>query len=51
MIRYFESIPEVPKLVDRVNPASWMIEISMPSTEARMGVDLADAFAQSENFR
>lgn len=51
MIRYFESIPEVPKLVEGVNPASWMIEISMPSTESRMGIDLADAFARSNTFR
>ena len=25
LIDYFESIPDVPKIVDTVNPATWMV--------------------------
>ena len=25
LIDYFESIPDVPKIVDKVNPATWMV--------------------------
>ena len=28
LIDYFESIPDVPKIVDRVNPATWMVRRS-----------------------
>ncbi|KAJ0052683.1 hypothetical protein Pint_00783 [Pistacia integerrima] len=41
LIKYFEGISRVPKIKDNYNPATWMLEITSPSTEALRGLDFA----------
>ncbi len=48
LVRYFEGLPGVPKLREGINPATWMLEISTGAQEQRLGLDFADAFADSE---
>ena len=51
LISYFQAIPGVPRITAAVNPATWMLEISTVTAEARLQTDLADAFRQSQQFR
>ncbi|KAG6487497.1 pleiotropic drug resistance protein 2-like [Zingiber officinale] len=48
LIEYFETIPGVPKIVEGVNPATWMLEISTPQVEASLNVDFAEIYSNSE---
>ena len=48
LVSYFEGIKGVPKLTEGINPATWMLEISTLTAEERIGLDFADAFADSE---
>lgn len=34
-----------------LNPATWVLDISTPAAEDRIGVDFADIFAKSEQAR
>ena len=34
-----------------INPATWVLDISTPACEDRIGVDFADIFAKSELAR
>ena len=47
LIRYFEAIPGVPRCREGLNPATWMLQISTPAMEKRIGVNFADQFAIS----
>uniref|UniRef100_A0A7N0VKM0 ABC transporter domain-containing protein n=1 Tax=Kalanchoe fedtschenkoi TaxID=63787 RepID=A0A7N0VKM0_KALFE len=51
MIRYFEGICTVPKIRADCNPATWMLEITSPSTEARLGLDFAQLYKESHLCR
>eukprot|EP00897_Mesotaenium_endlicherianum_P001115 jgi/Mesen1/11003/ME000098S10398 len=51
MIDYFQSIEGVPKISKGYNPATWMLEISSPAAADRLGLDFADIFAKSEQFK
>ncbi|KAK2364343.1 pleiotropic drug resistance protein [Trifolium repens] len=51
LIEYFEAIEGVPKIKVGYNPAAWMLEISSPSTEAQLGVDFAEIYANSAFYR
>ncbi|KAK2418393.1 pleiotropic drug resistance protein [Trifolium repens] len=51
LIEYFEAIEGVPKIKVGYNPAAWMLEISSPSTEAQLGVDFAEIYANSTLYR
>ncbi|KAH6554589.1 hypothetical protein KP509_1Z322800 [Ceratopteris richardii] len=47
LIEYFESIPGVPKIKEGQNPAAWMLEISSPLVEQKLGINFADIFQKS----
>ncbi|KAF6172206.1 hypothetical protein GIB67_024828 [Kingdonia uniflora] len=47
LIEYFEGIPGVPKIKDNYNPATWMLEITAPSVESRLGLNFADIYKES----
>ncbi|MCO5588731.1 hypothetical protein L7F22_042690 [Adiantum nelumboides] len=47
LIEYFEAIPGVRPITDGYNPATWMLEISSPSAEARLQVDFAKIYKDS----
>ena len=51
LIAYFEAVPGVPKITQGLNPATWMLEISTVTAEARLGRDLATQFQDSQQFR
>ncbi|XP_060175555.1 ABC transporter G family member 31 [Lycium barbarum] len=51
MIDYFQSIPGIPPIPSGYNPATWMLEISTPAAEERIGEDFAVLYRNSEQFR
>ncbi|KAG2451837.1 hypothetical protein HYH02_003613 [Chlamydomonas schloesseri] len=42
LIRHFEAQAGVPKYEPHLNPANWMLDVSAPAAERRMGVDFAE---------
>lgn len=44
-------LPGVPRITDGQNPATWMLEVSTPTIEAKLGVDFAEIYANSELYR
>uniref|UniRef100_A0ACD5TSL6 Uncharacterized protein n=1 Tax=Avena sativa TaxID=4498 RepID=A0ACD5TSL6_AVESA len=51
LVKYFESVPGVPKITEGYNPATWMLEVSSPLSEARLNVDFAEIYANSALYR
>ncbi|KAJ0709582.1 putative ABC-type xenobiotic transporter [Helianthus annuus] len=47
IIDYFEAVNGVPKIPEKYNPATWMLEVSSGSAEMRMGIDFAEHFSAS----
>ncbi|KGN58035.1 hypothetical protein Csa_010583 [Cucumis sativus] len=47
IIEYFESIPGVPKIKEKYNPATWMLEVSSVAAEVRLGMDFAEHYKSS----
>ncbi|XP_057978064.1 ABC transporter G family member 29-like [Malania oleifera] len=51
IIEYFESIPGIPKIKEKYNPATWMLEVSSVAAEARLGIDFATHYKSSSLFQ
>nr|Q949G3.1 RecName: Full=Pleiotropic drug resistance protein 1; AltName: Full=NpPDR1 [Nicotiana plumbaginifolia]CAC40990.1 ABC1 protein [Nicotiana plumbaginifolia] len=51
LIKYFESIPGVSKIVEGYNPATWMLEVTASSQEMALGVDFTDLYKKSDLYR
>ncbi|KAJ4821925.1 hypothetical protein Tsubulata_041743 [Turnera subulata] len=51
MIEYFEAIPGVPKIRERYNPATWMLEVSSIAAEVRLGMDFAEYYKSSSLYQ
>ncbi|KAH9609740.1 hypothetical protein KSS87_012730, partial [Heliosperma pusillum] len=51
MIEYFQGINGVPPIPDGYNPATWMLEITTPAIEERIGADFADIYRNSNQYR
>ncbi|VAI89895.1 unnamed protein product [Triticum turgidum subsp. durum] len=51
MIEYFEAIPGVPKIKDKYNPATWMLEVSSVAAEVRLSMDFADYYRTSDLYK
>ena len=51
LVDYFEAIPGVPRLQAGINPATWMLDVSTPGAEERIGEDFAHVYLQSDLFR
>ncbi|KAF5179672.1 Abc transporter-like [Thalictrum thalictroides] len=51
IINYFETIPGVPKIKDKYNPATWMLEVSSIAAEARLGIDFAEYYKSSNLYK
>ncbi|VAH54705.1 unnamed protein product [Triticum turgidum subsp. durum] len=47
LVEYFEAIPGVAKITEGYNPATWMLEVSSPLAEARLGINFAEIYANS----
>lgn len=51
MIDYFQGISGVPLIPSGYNPATWMLEISTPAFEDKLGIDFAATYKNSSQFR
>ncbi|KAM7501809.1 hypothetical protein LguiB_000713 [Lonicera macranthoides] len=51
MINYFQNIDGIPPITSGYNPATWMLEISTPAAEQRLGLDFAETYKNSQQFR
>ncbi|CAI5489185.1 unnamed protein product [Closterium sp. Naga37s-1] len=51
LVSYFKLIPGVPPIQPGANPAAWMLEVTAPAAAERLGVDFAQLFCQSDQFR
>ena len=51
MIAYYEATQGVQRAPEGLNPATWMLEVTMPGNEQRLGVDFSDVYQQSQLFR
>ncbi|KAM4071954.1 hypothetical protein ACB094_11G100200 [Castanea mollissima] len=51
LVEYFEAIPNVSKIKDGYNTATWMLEISSPAVEGQLDMDFAEIYANSELFK
>uniref|UniRef100_J3NCE9 ABC transporter domain-containing protein n=1 Tax=Oryza brachyantha TaxID=4533 RepID=J3NCE9_ORYBR len=47
VIRYFQSIPGIPKIKENYNPSTWVLEVTSTSSEAQLGVDFAQIYMES----
>lgn len=46
-----QAIPQVPKIREGYNPATWMLDVSATSIEVQLDVDFAEIYAKSELYR
>ncbi|XP_020230451.1 ABC transporter G family member 31, partial [Cajanus cajan] len=51
MIDYFQGINGIPPIPKGYNPATWVLEVSTPATEERIGADFAEIYRNSEQYR
>ncbi|XP_071901429.1 ABC transporter G family member 29-like [Coffea arabica] len=51
IVEYFEAIPGVPKIKEKYNPATWMLEVSSVATEVRLGIDFAEKYKSSSLYQ
>ncbi|XP_077218109.1 ABC transporter G family member 42-like [Tasmannia lanceolata] len=51
IIEYFEEIPGVPKIKEKYNPATWMLEASSISAEVRLRMDFAEYYQSSPLYQ
>ncbi|KAJ9179246.1 hypothetical protein P3X46_011056 [Hevea brasiliensis] len=51
IIEYFEEIPGVPKIKEKYNPATWMLEVSSIAAEVRLGIDFAEHYKSSSLYQ
>ncbi|XVE79409.1 hypothetical protein DITRI_Ditri14bG0056300 [Diplodiscus trichospermus] len=51
LIDYFQGISGIPSITDGYNPATWMLEVTSPAVEQRIGRDFADIYRNSAQYR
>ncbi|MCD7471217.1 Pleiotropic drug resistance protein 2, partial [Datura stramonium] len=51
MVEYFEAIRGVPKIRECDNPATWMLDVSSSSVEAKLDIDFAEVYAKSDLYQ
>ncbi|XP_047094367.1 ABC transporter G family member 48-like isoform X2 [Lolium rigidum] len=51
LVEYFEAIAGVAKITEGYNPATWMLEVSSPLSEARLEINFAEIYANSGLYR
>ncbi|XP_074286370.1 ABC transporter G family member 32-like [Silene latifolia] len=50
LIKYFEAIRGVSKIKPGYNPAAWILDVSSPAEESRLGVDFSEVYQNSALF-
>ncbi|CAN4106572.1 unnamed protein product [Withania somnifera] len=51
MVEYFEAVRGVPRIRECDNPATWMLDVSSSSMEAKLDVDFAEVYAKSDFYQ
>ena len=51
LVEFFQSLEGVPRVQEGVNPATWMLEVTRPAEERRLGIDFAQVYQDSDLFR
>jgi len=51
LIDYFQAIDGTPRIKEGYNPATWMLEVSTPAAEIRIGQDFADIYRNSDLYQ
>ncbi|KAG4178795.1 hypothetical protein ERO13_A10G065800v2 [Gossypium hirsutum] len=51
IIEYFEAVPGIPKIKEKQNPATWMLEVSSAAVEAQLGIDFAEHYKSSSLYQ
>lgn len=51
MIDYFQGISGISPIPSGYNPATWMLEVTTPNAEDRIGGDFANIYRNSEQYR
>eukprot|EP00253_Pinus_taeda_P006530 PITA_06530 len=50
VVEYFEAIPGVPKIKDKYNPTTWMLEVTSAAAEHGLGIDFARHYKNSSLY-
>ncbi|XP_056691158.1 ABC transporter G family member 32 isoform X2 [Spinacia oleracea] len=50
LITYFEAVHGVPRIQPGYNPAAWILDVSSPAEESRLGIDFAEVYLSSPLF-
>lgn len=48
LVAYFQSVDGVQPIPESLNPATWMLEVTMPGNEERLGVNFAEIYNNSQ---
>ncbi|KAL3740884.1 hypothetical protein ACJRO7_022072 [Eucalyptus globulus] len=51
LIDYFQGINGITPIRSGYNPATWMLEVTTPAAEQKIGADFADIYRNSDQFR
>ncbi|KAI4329206.1 hypothetical protein L6164_021496 [Bauhinia variegata] len=51
VIEFYEAVPGVPKIADKYNPATWMLEVTSIAAEVRLGMDFAEYYKSSSLYQ
>ena len=51
LVHFFEQLDGVPRIQEGINPATWMLEVTRPAEERRLGIDFAEVYHDSDLFR
>ncbi|EMS59497.1 ABC transporter G family member 37 [Triticum urartu] len=51
VIKYFQAIPGVPRIKDKYNPSTWMLEVTSTSMEVQLGADFAQMYRESSMWK
>ncbi|KAM0861523.1 hypothetical protein ACQ4PT_045839 [Festuca glaucescens] len=51
VVEYFQEIPGVPKIVEKCNPATWMLDASSAAAEVRLNIDFAEHYKSSTMYQ
>ncbi|KAA6418150.1 MAG: ATP-binding cassette transporter [Trebouxia sp. A1-2] len=50
LVQFFQSLDGVPRIQEGINPATWMLEVTRPAEERRLGLDFAEVYQESDLF-
>jgi hypothetical protein len=51
ILQHEQAIDGVPRIKEGYNPATWMLEVTTPAAEIRIGQDFADIYRNSDLYQ